>query len=109
MLGPLLFNIFINDLFLIVGSSDLHNYADDNTLSVADTNIETIVKTLNNDISNIYNWFRNNRLSLNEDKCRFLIIERPGNSRNEIAEIKQPENKILDNERLNKSFSKKRV
>ena len=88
VLGPLLFNIFINDLFFSVQNSDLHNYADDNTLSMADTNIETITNTLNDDISNVYNWFENNHLSLNEDKCQFLIIERPGNIRNEIAEIK---------------------
>ena len=88
VLGPLLFNIFINDLFFSVQNSDLHNYADDNTLSMADINIETITNTLNDDISNVYNWFENNHLSLNEDKCQFLIIERPGNIRNEIAEIK---------------------
>ena len=62
VLGPLLFNLFINDLFLIVGNCDLHNYADDNTLSIADTNIETITRALNNDGRNIYNWFKNNRL-----------------------------------------------
>ena len=32
ILGPLLFNIFLNDLFLFVENSDLSNYADDNTL-----------------------------------------------------------------------------
>ena len=32
ILGHLLFNIFLNDLFLFVENSDLSNYADDNTL-----------------------------------------------------------------------------
>ena len=32
VLGPLLFNIFINDLFLVMGDNDLCNFADDNTL-----------------------------------------------------------------------------
>ena len=32
VLGPLLFNIFINDLFLFVEKSDVCNFADDNTL-----------------------------------------------------------------------------
>ena len=32
VLGPLLFNIFINDLFLAMGDNDLCNFADDNTL-----------------------------------------------------------------------------
>ena len=33
ILGHLLFNIFINDIFHIVDQSSLYNYADDNTLS----------------------------------------------------------------------------
>ena len=32
LLGPILFNIFINDLFYFINSSDLHNFADDNTM-----------------------------------------------------------------------------
>ena len=33
LLGPLLFNIFINDLFLFIEKCSLYNYADDNTVS----------------------------------------------------------------------------
>jgi hypothetical protein len=33
ILGPLLFNVFINDIFLFIKDSSLYNYADDNTLS----------------------------------------------------------------------------
>ena len=32
ILGPLLFNIFINDIFMIIEQSDIRNFADDNTL-----------------------------------------------------------------------------
>ena len=31
ILGPLLFNVYINDMFYFVGSSDVANYADDTT------------------------------------------------------------------------------
>ena len=34
ILGPLLFNIFLNDLFLFIENSDLSNYADDNFFSL---------------------------------------------------------------------------
>ena len=40
ILGPLLFNIFINDLFLFVSNSYLSNYADDNTLHAFGYNLE---------------------------------------------------------------------
>ena len=40
-LGPLLFNIFVNDLFLFVSTSKLNIYAeDDNTLYASDYNLE---------------------------------------------------------------------
>ena len=33
VLGPILFNFYINDLFLFIKQATLHNYADDNTLA----------------------------------------------------------------------------
>ena len=33
ILGPILFNIFLNDLFYFMTKASIHNYADDNTLS----------------------------------------------------------------------------
>ena len=87
ILGPLLFNIFINDLFFFVNESDVCNYADDNTLSYADYELEKIVEKLENDISNLEEWFKHNGLTLNEKKCQFMIIEPSWITRNEITEI----------------------
>ena len=42
ILGPLLFNVFINDLFVFVSSSNLSNYADDNTLYASGFNLEEV-------------------------------------------------------------------
>ena len=50
VLGPLLFNIFINDVFLFVHYSDICNYADDNSVSAADVSIEHIINKLESDI-----------------------------------------------------------
>ena len=46
VLGPLLFNIFINDLFLINLQSDLCNFADDNTLYACGHSFESVVSKL---------------------------------------------------------------
>ena len=42
ILGPLLFKIFINDLFVFVSSSNLSNYADDNTSYASGFNLEEV-------------------------------------------------------------------
>ena len=42
ILGPLLFNIFINDLFLVIKETEICNFADDNTIYACDTSIEAV-------------------------------------------------------------------
>ena len=51
VLGPLLFNLFINDLLYFVEKSEVCNYADDNTLSVAGIDIDQIINSLESDIN----------------------------------------------------------
>ena len=82
VLGPLLFNIFINDLFLFVENSDVYNYADDNSLTVADKNIDSIINKLESDIEILNLWFIDNSLVLNGYKCQFMIMESSRSLRN---------------------------
>jgi hypothetical protein len=39
-----MFNIFINDIFDFVKKGDLHNYADDNTLSYGSNSVDDVIK-----------------------------------------------------------------
>ena len=57
ILGPLFFNIFINDLFLSIDKSTLCNYADDNTLYASGNDANAVIKKLKQDFSKIYKWF----------------------------------------------------
>ena len=82
VLGPLLFNLFINDLFMFVEESEICNYADDNTLSVADLEIDQIIDRLQSDINRLQLWFNSNSLLLNGKKCQLMIVEPPWESRN---------------------------
>ena len=47
--GPLLFNIFINDIFLFVDSLNVCNYADDNTLFAFGKTFHEVTRRLQND------------------------------------------------------------
>ena len=87
VLGPLLFNLFINDLFLFVENSEICNYADDNSLAVADKNINNIITKLESDIEILNSWFIDNSMSLNGDKCQFMIIGPSRIPRNSIKEV----------------------
>ena len=49
ILGPLLFNIFINDIFLVVEKSDICNFADDNTSHFHGSNLPLILNNLEHD------------------------------------------------------------
>ena len=46
ILGPVLFNIFFNDIFNFVEERFLYNYVDDNTLSYSDTELNKVVDIL---------------------------------------------------------------
>ena len=87
VLGPLLFNIFINDLFLFVQNSKICNYADDNSLMVADKNIDCIINKLESDIEILNSWFLDNSMLLNGDKCQFMIIGSHRILQNKIEQV----------------------
>ena len=87
--------MFLNDLFLFLEESDVYNYADDNSLSVADICIHKIITKLESDIKILETWFKNNGMVLNEGKCQFMIIEPSNISRNNKAKIKI-ENKFIE-------------
>ena len=74
-LGPLLFNIFVNDLVLNVSNATLFNYADDNTLSVCDANVDVVVELLRCDTVNTMKWFADNYMQANPDKFQVMFMK----------------------------------
>ena len=79
VLGPLLFNIFINDLFYFIKETKLSNYADDNQLYFADTDPAVVEHVLNKELVVVCEWFRNNKMILNAEKCKALVLSRKPN------------------------------
>ena len=74
LLGPLLFNIFLNDLFLFVSNAFLSNYADDNTPYIFGDNLKKIKDNLRNSFDTVRQWFCVNYMVLNAGKCHFMCL-----------------------------------
>ena len=73
VLGPLFLNIYINDLFWFIDHCDICNFADDTTPHTCDQDLDTLLKKLEHDSLNAIEWFKNNYMKLNEDKCHLII------------------------------------
>ena len=63
VLGPLLFNIYINDLIYFIEETDICNFADDNSLFVCDQKIERVIARLEIDIRSTLEWFESNMMA----------------------------------------------
>ena len=71
VLGPLLFNIYINDLFYLTEMTDVCNYADDTTFHACDLDLKSIIARLEHDAALAIEWFESNYMKLNQDKYHF--------------------------------------
>ena len=79
VLGHLFFNIYINDSLLSMQNTDICNYADDTTIYACDNNLDNVIARLENDSNIIIQWFADNYMKMNTDKCHLLILGRNSN------------------------------
>ena len=74
ILGPLLFNIFLNDIFYFENRSFLSNYADDNVLYAFGSNLDEVKQNLSQDLLKLSEWFYENCMILNPEKCHYMRL-----------------------------------
>ena len=73
-MGPLLFNIFINDLNFFVPHISLRLYAHDTTGYYSDTSPIVLQFVVNSELSFLSSWFDQNHLLINNDKTQALHL-----------------------------------
>ena len=76
VLGPSLFNIFINDLYGFITRGKLFNYADDNTISYIGDNLDQVKSALVEQSRNAIEWFNFNLMEANPGKFQLMFMHR---------------------------------
>ena len=74
VLGPLLFLLFINDLPICCPEGKTRLFADDTTIIYHSNNINDIISKGKIIMTQLTNWFKANKLTLNADKSSFTIF-----------------------------------
>ena len=93
VLGPLLFLIYINDIYRSSNKFEFYLFADDTNLLYAHKNLKTLEMVVNAELKNIYEWLLANKLSLNTKKTNYIIFH-PYQKRLDF----QPKIYIFDND-----------
>ena len=76
ILGAILFNLSINDLFFFVVLASLYNFADDNILSAFATTVSELIKILESESEVVIDWFKINKMVVNPDKFQAIISDK---------------------------------
>ena len=101
IVGPILSNIFINDLLFFVNEAKLSNFADDNTIYAAKRDLNELLRLLEKEREVAIKWFSNNNMAVNPKRFQASIINRRNRSNHKCclnmnnAEIKSKESVAL--------------
>ena len=73
ILGPLIFNIFMTNLFYFVKQGNLFNYADDNSVSVNHMELHVESRVLQAEVT--VKWFSKNAMQANPAKFEGILLK----------------------------------
>ena len=80
-LGPLLFLLYNNDLYLNLEHTKVILFADDTTIYMGHRNLNYFRWCIETDLLNISDWFKANKLTLNVNKSHCMLFKK--NNKNE--------------------------
>ena len=73
IIGTLLFNIFLFNLFFIMNETDFASYADDNTPYRTANTVGEVIQSLEHDSMILFKWFSENQMKANISKRHLLV------------------------------------
>ena len=87
ILGPILFNIFINDfIYHMEGTAaNVLNFADDNTLSAFAENTHELKRILDNAAIEATTWLESNKMIANPDKFKAIVLGKSNLKSNDVT------------------------
>ena len=90
VLGPILFNVFLNNPLLIKLRSIVCNFANDNTLYYCREITENVVKHLQSHLKIVLKWFRNNQMMASPGKFQYMLLgkHKPIKTEIEVFQLK---------------------
>ena len=92
ILGPLIFNIFWNDLSYFVKQGSMYNYADDNSVSVSHRELNSLTRQLQTEAEVTIQWFSDNAMEANPAKFQgFLQGNKQASDFRVIIQVQQNE------------------
>jgi hypothetical protein len=96
VLGPLLFLIFKNDLPKFVNDKSVPIlFADETSILLSRTNPTNVNNNINTVFKILYDWFKQNLLSLNFTKTHFINFTTKNNNQIEITNNNNNNNKFI--------------
>ena len=76
ILGPLIFILYVNDIFNSLGQDNsIHMYADDTLLMCEDSYIDNVTQKAQEIFQIMSSWCDANKLSVNADKTKYMVIQ----------------------------------
>lgn len=73
-LGPILFLIYMNDIFNLPLNGRIILFADDAAITYCGTSLVSFNRMMNEDLIMLSNWFAANKLTLNRKKSKCMIF-----------------------------------
>ena len=84
---------------MYIKNSDLHNFADDNTISCVSSSLNELISELEKEASIATQWFRDNSMIVNPEKFQAIIIDRK-NPKNNSQKLTIDEKVITSSENV---------